>query len=891
MLLYDQFVHYDHEQGDQMYACCPLHPEKTPSFTVNKNTGEWYCHGCGRGGAEKEFIMDYFDVPFDVATNALSVWEAKGFLPFPDEQMIKRREDYLWARSREVEALKGYGISEEVIRQMRIGMEDLRYTIPIKSRTGQWVNIRKYLPPHHRDGALHSAKCLNIRGLGSKRFYPYEAFDEQEIYIVEGEKDCLVARSQGLNAVTGTGGSNIPTEELFLFKDKDVILMLDTDRTGEKNSKAYRSLLATIARSIRVVTLPEKDFSDFWAEYHTTDLSEYEQSAEAVDQKEQATVAEDISLVRSEFTDQLNTWVNLRGMSVVGVESKIYTVPTKLRMVCRNAKCQKPCALASANPVNSEVTVDPRQMLQFIDASDNAQDAYVRKIFGCRSVQAEPIDHINIQKLIFQESASFIDGLEEASFENRFGIYMYTDYRLSATLKYNFEACRVTNPKTQQNYYLIRSAESVTSAPPAISEDTLGYFQENAKKFNSGLELMDFYYQQWKPSLGIEGRLDLFGALLLTYCSVTEIPWAGGLIKGWLDTMVIGDTRTGKSQMAQRFVKTLGMGGYINGENARSTGVIGGVQKFGESWVVTWGAIPMNDRGLLVIDEASGLDVEDIKNLSSTRSSGAVTLNKIVKGEARARTRLLWLSNPRSGRNLNEFYWRGYGAFQEFIPVAEDQARYDLVLTAAREDVDVLDGIPEGPPIQVAPWKSLFATAWSIPREEIVLNKSLSTKVREVAKKLNEDFGGGTLVVGVAVHEKLLRLTCAFAVLCGSFSHGKLHVEEKHLQFADEFLRMTLDKKSFGYGAYIREFKRAQKKKVENVAFIRGLVTEHPALKVLLSSSGFKGFQFQEILGLERAESSKIMSALIVRGLLRPTAGATYVPDKMLMDIAKEMDI
>ena len=71
MLLYDQFVHYDHEQGDQMYACCPLHPEKTPSFTVNKNTGEWYCHGCGRGGAEKEFIMDYFDVPFDVATNAL----------------------------------------------------------------------------------------------------------------------------------------------------------------------------------------------------------------------------------------------------------------------------------------------------------------------------------------------------------------------------------------------------------------------------------------------------------------------------------------------------------------------------------------------------------------------------------------------------------------------------------------------------------------------------------------------------------------------------------------------------------------------------------------------------------------------------------------------------
>jgi hypothetical protein len=392
------------------------------------------------------------------------------------------------------------------------------------------------------------------------------------------------------------------------------------------------------------------------------------------------------------------------------------------------------------------------------------------------------------------------------------------------------------------------------------------------------------------PALAIEGRPDLFGALMLTYCSVTEIPWQAGLIKGWLDTMVIGDTRTGKSQMAQRLVKVLGMGGYINGENARRTGVIGGVQRFGDSWVITWGAIPMNDRGLLIIDEASGLEVDDIKDLSSTRSSGAVTLNKIVKGEARARTRLIWLSNPRSGRNLSDFYWKGYGAFQEFIPVAEDQARFDLVLTAAREDIDVLDGIDAETQPELSKWLDLINAAWAVTSEDIIFPPNFKTKVREVAHKLNDDYGGGPLVVGVAVHEKLLRLCCATAVLCGEFYDGKLRISEKHLEWADEFLRWTLEKESFSYASYIREFKRAQSKKAENIQFIRGLLSVHPALRVLLSSSSFKGFQFQEILGIDRTDSAKILSDLITRGLMRPVSNATYVPDKLLMEIAKQME-
>lgn len=880
-----------------MYACCPFHSEKTPSFTVNTETHEWYCHGCGKGGTEKEFLAEYFDVEPKIGKYAFEQWDKKGSFPFPTDDLVDRYHKKLINSPRDLAILEGFGFSRECIDELKLGLDDFRIVFPVKSRNGYWVNLRRYLPPQRRVAGSKEPKCLNLRNLGQRRYYPYEAFDEKEIVIVEGEKDCVAARSQGINAVTGTGGSNIPVEEVGLFKGKDVVLMLDSDSVGQKAVSVYVQLLRNVAGSIRVIRLPQKDFVDYYSACRssgeTCDIWQFASDYSEYEKQRNGGEVQEVSLIKSEFTEQLNTWVKLNGMSVVGVEPKIYTVPTKLKCVCCNNRCNKPCTLAYTSPGSDAVQlidVDVRQLLRFMDSADSAQDAYVRQMFNCKSVSAESTDFINCQKIIFQESASFIDGLEEASFENRYGVYMYTDYRLSATLKYNFEACRVTNPSTQQNYYVIRDAERVDVAKPDLDNSMLEYFRNKGKAAKSAQELIAGYYEEWMPELAIEGRSDLFGAILLTYCSVTEIPWQNGMIKGWLDMMCIGDTRTGKSQMAQRFVKAVGLGGYINGENARRTGVIGGVQRFGDSWVVTWGAIPMNDRGLLIIDEASGLEVDDIKDLSSTRSSGAVTLNKIVKGEARARTRLIWLSNPRSGRNLSDFYWKGYGAFQEFIPVAEDQARFDLVLTAAREDIDILEGVDVLSNVDLNRWRALFSLAWSISAEDIKLSTEVKLTIRDVAKQISAELGGGALVVGVAVHEKLLRLSCAFAVLCGAYD-GVLKVDPGHVFFAYQFLTSTLNKPSLGYGDYVREFRRAQAKRLENIQFVRTLIAVHPAIKALLTATSFRGYQFQEILGIDRNDSSKIMSDLITRGLLRPSSGANYVPDKLLIEIAKQMEV
>ena len=42
------------QSGDELVACCPLHDDRRPSFSINLSTGLWICHaGCGGGNLAK----------------------------------------------------------------------------------------------------------------------------------------------------------------------------------------------------------------------------------------------------------------------------------------------------------------------------------------------------------------------------------------------------------------------------------------------------------------------------------------------------------------------------------------------------------------------------------------------------------------------------------------------------------------------------------------------------------------------------------------------------------------------------------------------------------------------------------------------------------------------
>lgn len=58
--------------GRQLFALCPFHEEKTPSFAVSSERGLFHCFGCGAGGDVIGFVMRFDHVSFPDAVRALA---------------------------------------------------------------------------------------------------------------------------------------------------------------------------------------------------------------------------------------------------------------------------------------------------------------------------------------------------------------------------------------------------------------------------------------------------------------------------------------------------------------------------------------------------------------------------------------------------------------------------------------------------------------------------------------------------------------------------------------------------------------------------------------------------------------------------------------------------
>ncbi len=53
------------KKGNNYWACCPFHHEKSPSFSINPAKQLFKCFGCGKGGSIFDFIMEIDGRPCD----------------------------------------------------------------------------------------------------------------------------------------------------------------------------------------------------------------------------------------------------------------------------------------------------------------------------------------------------------------------------------------------------------------------------------------------------------------------------------------------------------------------------------------------------------------------------------------------------------------------------------------------------------------------------------------------------------------------------------------------------------------------------------------------------------------------------------------------------------
>ena len=67
-----RYVELGRRRGADVFALCPFHPEKTPSFKINDRTGRYHCFGCGADGDAIDLVQKLENVEFREALRILS---------------------------------------------------------------------------------------------------------------------------------------------------------------------------------------------------------------------------------------------------------------------------------------------------------------------------------------------------------------------------------------------------------------------------------------------------------------------------------------------------------------------------------------------------------------------------------------------------------------------------------------------------------------------------------------------------------------------------------------------------------------------------------------------------------------------------------------------------
>lgn len=221
--------------GREMTCLCPLHEDSSPSFRVDPEKGAWFCDPCGIGGSIIDLVM---------RLDGLQIGPAIAKLCGTVEQASPRRDDHR-APGKIVKTYDYHDEHGRLVFQVA-RMEPKTFRQRHKNEKGDWVwgmeGIRRV--PYNLPAVMAS---------------------QEPVWIVEGEKDADTLNGTGGVATTNPMGAGkwLDAYNEF-FRGKNVILCGDNDEPGRKHVERLTAALGEVARSVRIVVIPEphKDISD-----------------------------------------------------------------------------------------------------------------------------------------------------------------------------------------------------------------------------------------------------------------------------------------------------------------------------------------------------------------------------------------------------------------------------------------------------------------------------------------------------------------------------------------------------------------------------------------------------------------------------------------------------
>lgn len=910
-------------ENDEFNCLCPFHADENPSYKFNIQKGVGRCLVCDAKGDVFKLCSGALKKSYTKTKRVmLAAIGGEADITVVSQALVYNFHNALLHNKQAQAIIARKGLTLETIKRFKIGLDSTRFTFPVYDQFGNVRNVRKYKPD--ATGKAAKRKTLNMKGYGTPaRLYPVESLEAEFIVIVEGEAKAALLCQMGFDAVSPTAGSGAWLDEWNqLFSGKDVAIIYDIDKGGRKGANKICRQIFPHARSVKDVLLPLDP-----QQFKKGDLTDYVLSCSAGVKEIQGLIdganvwqpetivedrIDDDSIHDVELSDSSKgKWSGKFIRSAVVVSAKDtapFIVPERFTVTCPKDKeiCMF-CPVMNADDPNTAVEIDPRKavILEMLNVSKERLDKVLQRAAGipgkCDACRFKVLDARNVEevRLIPQLKIGFNTGEQVARRA------FYVGHGIETNTPHEIQARVVPDPTTQYATLIIHEAKPAVDSLSTFELDdedraALGIFQPKEWTVAGIAKKLRFIYNDFASNVThIFQRQDLHLVLDLMYHSALYVPFQGKVRKGWTEALILGDSGQGKSETDHGLRTHYGLGEKIDGKTASVAGLIGGVSETQKRKFITWGRVPLNDKRLLTLDEIKGMAVEVIANLTEVRSSGVAGITKIEAAKTNARCRLVWISNPRSDRQIAGYNF-GVEAIRELMGSLEDVRRFDIAIIVASGEVGdkwlnmPLAQRPQRKHKYTSEFcRNLILWAWSRTEHNVEVPEDTEAEILTQASAMSRKYASQIPLVEPADHRlKLLRLSTALAARTfSSTDHGQtLYVRPCHVAYIAQFMDKVYSSPMFGYDAFseliLGEDKLEDASTVK--AYLRKLPHSRDVVRSLLEIDSISVFTMQDLTGQERDEAQTHISELLRKGAIKHTR-RSYTKTAGFIALLKEL--
>ncbi len=272
-------------------------------------------------------------------------------------------------------------------------------------------------------------------------------------------------------------------------------------------------------------------------------------------------------------------------------------------------------------------------------------------------------DLVDAQRLVLEEASEFLEGGEQPK---RISVFLKKDLVSPMTEKRTNPGARIivvgyvkevpitlrsggmstTYDLLVEANYVLPIDEDFTDIK--ISEEELKEILELAQQPDIKQKLIASIV----PS--IYGHEKIKEALLLQMAGgVRKMHDDGGVTRGDIHLLLIGDPGAGKSQMLKRAARIAPKGRFVSGKGVSGAGLTASVVKdeFLGGWSLEAGALVLANKGVVCIDELDKMSTEDRAAMHEALEGQTITISKAnIQATLRCETTVLAAANPKFGR-------------------------------------------------------------------------------------------------------------------------------------------------------------------------------------------------------------------------------------------------